>query len=397
MGKNMSQFQLSKTATELKRSVMRDLIPLAVQPGVISLAGGLPTNECLPVDELRSCTDRVLSRDGFRALQYGPPFAPLRDWLAEYMRSQGVNCLPENIFITNGAQQSLAILSRLFADRGDSSVIESITFTGIHQITQGRGLRVTAVPTNLETGVSVNALAEAFAQNPHPKFAVLIPNFHNPLGVTISVEKRRRIVELAAKYQVPIIEDDPYSPLRFKGESIPLLSAIDEAEKIIYVGSFSKMLAPAARLGWIVAPKELGEKITVLRESFDLESSQLVQRTVTEFLTSGGLESNLARLNTTNSKRCTALMAALKEHFEPLGAFWTKPEGGLFAWITLPEHIDASALFQKAVAEKVAYIPGNAFAVEGGFQNTMRVNFSNATSENIREGVRRLAKVIESR
>ena len=310
------------------------------------------------------------------------------------MQKRGVACKPENIFITNGAQHSLAILSRLFADPGDVALIEAVTFTGVQQVTAGRRLPARTVPTDLESGVDTEALAQAFAQQPKPKFAVLIPNFHNPLGVSISLNKRQKIVALAAEHNVPIVEDDPYSSLRFEGEPVPFLKALDDKQQVLYVGSFSKMLAPGMRLGWIVAPDELANRIVVLRESLDLESSQIMQRAAAEFLIGGHLDAHLAKLNSTNVQRKNTLMAALQQEFAPLGAQWTTPEGGLFCWVTLPDHYDTWKLFEAAVAQKVAYIPGGAFAVEGGYSNTMRFNFSNASEANIREAVQRLARVI---
>ena len=391
----MQDYILSQTAATLQRSVMRDLMALAVSPDILSLAGGLPASEVLPGQEFSQSLERVLSRDGAAAMQYGPPWMPLREWIAGFMRGKGVACSAENIFITNGAQQALAILSRLFCDPGDTAVIEAITFTGVQQVTLGRRLNVHTVPTDLDSGVDVGALEHAFRTH-RPKLAVLIPNFHNPMGVTISREKRERIVALAAEYRVPVVEDDPYSPLRFMGEAMPPLKAMDEEGMVFYIGSFSKMLMPAARLGWIVGPAELADRITVLRESIDLESSQLIQRAVHDFVQEGRLEAYLDRLNSTNLRRRQVLMQALETHFASLGARWTKPEGGLFAWITLPEHIDAWQRFETAVQQKVAYIPGAAFAVQGGHRNTLRLNFSNITEEHIREAIRRLAQVFSA-
>jgi len=392
----MRKTQLSETARLLKRSVMRDLMKHAVDPQIISLAGGFPANDCIPVETFRASMDRVLTRDGYRALQYGPPYRPLREWLAAYMQQRGVQCEPEQVFITNGAQQGLAILSRLFCDPGDPAVIEAVTFTGVQQVTVGRRLATRTVATHLESGVEVEALEAAFRSEPRPRLAILIPNFHNPLGVSISLEKRQRIVELAARYEVPIVEDDPYSPLRFLGSAPPSMKALDTAERVFYIGSFSKMLAPAMRLGWIVAPKGVEDRVTVLRESIDLESSQLIQRAVFDFAHSGALESHLVQLNATNLRRRNAMLAALEQYLGPLGATWTKPEGGLFVWVTLPETIDSWDLFHRAIAKKVAFIPGAAFAVEGGFRNTMRLNFSNATEERLRDAVQRLAEAMEN-
>ena len=390
----MAHFNISKIARQLQRSVMRDLMKYAVDPDIVSMAGGLPASECLPVEVLQDCADRVLRRDRSEALQYGPPFQPLKEWIANYMQKQGVDCTAEQIHITNGAQQGLAILSRLFCDPGEPAVIEAVTFTGVQQVTVGRRLQVETVPTDLQTGVDVEALECAFKRDPRPKMAILIPNFHNPLGVSISVEKRRAILALAEKYAVPIVEDDPYSPLRFSGRAVPSMKALDRSGMVFYIGSFSKMLAPAARLGWIVAPGELGDRITVLRESLDLESSQLWQRIVFEFLDQGHLEPHLDRLNSVNRRRKEICIRELQKYLAPLGVHWTDPQGGLFIWLTLPEGIDSMRMFRRVIAKKMAYIPGGAFAVKGGYQNTIRLNFSNLADDHIPVAIQRLAEGI---
>ncbi len=390
----MAEFSISQTARQLQRSVMRDLMKYAVNPDIVSMAGGLPASECLPVHALRDCADRVLTRDGARALQYGPPYQPLREWIANYMQKQGVDCTAEQIHITNGAQQGLAILSRLFCDPGEPAVIEAVTFTGVQQATVGRRLQVETVPTDLQTGVDVDALERAFQRDPRPRMAILIPNFHNPLGVSISVEKRRAILALAEKYAVPIVEDDPYSSLRFSGQPVPAMKALDHSGTVFYIGSFSKMLAPAARLGWIVAPGELGDRITVLRESLDLESSQLWQRIVFEFMEQGHLEPHLDRLNSVNRRRKEICIRELRKLLAPLGVQWTDPQGGLFIWLTLPERIDSMRMFRRVIAKKMAYIPGGAFAVKGGYQNTIRLNFSNLADDQIPVAIQRLAEGI---
>jgi 2-aminoadipate transaminase len=391
-------YSLSHISSGLKRSVMRDLLKFAVSPDIISFAGGLPAHECMPLEEFRECVDAVLRRDGTRVLQYSPPFDPLREWIAAYMRSRGVECTAENVFITNGCQQGLAITTRLLLDPGDAAVVEEITFTGVRQAIDGQGGRMLTVATDLETGVDVEAL-EARLSSPlarKPRAAILITDFHNPLGVSVSIEKRERIAELAAKHRVPVIEDDPYSALRYSGEAIPPIKAFDSAGAVIYVGSFSKMLAPAARLGWIVAPAALVPKITVVRESIDLESSGLLQRAVFEFLSRGYLEPHLARLNAVNRERQAAMLDALERHFGGL-ARWSVPHGGLFVWVTLPEGVDTGAMFEAAIACRVAYIPGVAFAVNGGHANTMRLNYSSAAPGAIDEGIERLAALVRQR
>jgi 2-aminoadipate transaminase len=387
------EYALSTEGTNLERSVLRELLRFAVDPEIISLAGGLPAGECLPLEGLRACLDTVLTRDGARALQYSPQHPPLRARIAELMEARGVPCTPEQVFITNGNQQGLAILSRLFLDPGDPAVIEEITFTGIQQVTVGRGAEVRTVPTDLTAGVDVDAVEAAFRREPRPRLLVLVTDFHNPLGVSIAAENRERLTRLAAEHRVPLVEDDPYGALRFAGEALPPIKAYDEEGMVFYLGSFSKMLAPGLRLGWMVAPVELMPRITTLRESIDLESSTFVQRAVAEYLTQGRVEGHLAVLRTTHGKRCAAMLEALDEHLAGI-ARWSRPEGGMFVWVELPAELDTTELFQAAIAQKVAYVPGGFFSVHGGKRNTMRLNFSNVTAEAIREGVARLAGVV---
>jgi 2-aminoadipate transaminase len=387
--------KLSREGSNLQRSVMRDLLRFAVDPNIISLAGGLPASEFLPLQELQECLNAVLSRDGPRALQYSPQYPELRAWIAGYMGTRGVACTPDEVFITNGNQHGLAILSRLFLDPGQPAVIEEVTFTGIHQITVGRDAAVRTVPTDLDSGVDVEALEAAFRKSPTPRLAVLITDFHNPLGVSVAAEKRAKLAALAAEHGVPLIEDDPYAPLRFRGEDLPPIKAYDEAGMVFYLGSFSKMLAPALRLGWMVAPADLMQRITTIRESFDLESSTLCQRAVAEFMSRGMLEPHLMAITEAQRTRADAMFEALEQHLSDI-ARWSKPNGGVFVWVSLPESLDTTEMFQRAIERQVAYIPGAVFSVDGSTKNAVRLNFSNVKPDAVREGVARLAEVIRA-
>jgi 2-aminoadipate transaminase len=260
-------------------------------------------------------------------------------------------------------------------------------------VTKGRGAEVRAVPTDPIGGVDIGALEVAMKRKPQPRMVVLIPAFHNPLSATLTPDQRRRIAALAAETGVPVIEDDPYSPLQFDGEMHPPIKAYDEAGFVFYVGSFSKVLAPGVRLGWIVAPTDLLPEITTMRESLDLETSTLTQRAVALFLERGELEPHLEKLRHIHRQRRDALLAALDENLAG-EAEWTEPEGGLFVWLTLRKGIDTWELFEQSIARRVAYIPGAAFAVEGGAENTMRLSFSNVTPAKIETGIARLAQVI---
>jgi 2-aminoadipate transaminase len=388
-------YPLSHRATHIKRSVMRDLIALANRPDIISFAGGLPAADCLPLAQVKECAEAVLTRDGSRALQYGPPYAPLREWIAGYMQQRGVPCAVENVYITNGAQQGLELTARLLLDEDTPAVLEALTFTGIGQAIGARTDDIRTAPVDLQTGVDVDAFDAALARGPRPRLGVVIPAFHNPLGVSLPREKRLRLAEAAARYGVPLLEDDPYSALRFEGEDVLPIKAYDEAGMVIYNSSFSKILAPAMRLGWLVAPAEVIAKLTVLREAIDLESSQLTQRIAAEFLQRGYLAPHLKRLNAVNHERRDALFAALERELGSL-ADWTEPQGGLFVWVTLPAGADTGAMFQAAIEHNVAYIPGAHFSPNGpGPANTLRLNYSNAVPERIHEGVHQLAEVVK--
>lgn len=389
----------SVEASILKRSIMRELIARIAHPDttadMIALSGGLPATELLPVDAMNACFARVLSRERGESLQYKPQYPPLTKWITQTMQARGVECTPEQVFITNGNQQGLTLLSRLFLNPDGVAVTEAVTFTGIHQVTSGRGAEVIAVPTDLETGIDVDALEKAFQSPKKPSVAFLIPDFHNPLGVTVSREKRERIAHLSAQYGVPIVEDDPYSALRFNGTPQPPIKAFDQAGTVFYMGSFSKMLAPALRLGWIVAPVEVIPRLTVLREALDLESSALTQRVVGEFLTEGLLPHHLAVMNTEHHKRCQALLSALEQFMGDV-ATWTKPDGGLFVWVTLNNpNVNTWDVLESALQAGVAFVPGGAFAIKGDSLNTLRLNFSKIESDAIFEGVKRLSFVVK--
>jgi 2-aminoadipate transaminase len=393
VGTNMSTLNLGSEIAHLKRSDMRKLISLTAAPDVISLAAGLPSGEHIPVDEIKECIGSVLERDGARALQYGPQYEPLVSWITEFMNRRKVRCEPGQVLITNGAQQGLAIISRLFLNQGDVAVTEEVTFTGIQQVTAGRGAVVRPIPTHMSTGADMDALEDELRKEPRPRLVVLIPDFHNPLGVSISAEKRIRAAHLAAEYDVPLIEDDPYSQLCFDGEAPLPIAAHDEKGRVFYVGSFSKMLAPAVRLGWIVAPVDLMPMLVALRESLDLETSALMQRSVAEYLHRGLLGPHLKELNATHRARCHAMQLALEEHMHDL-ATWTRPRGGLFVWVVLNESIDGRELFAKAIEQKIAFIPGDAFAVAGGHRNTMRLSYCNKSADEIHEVISRLARIV---
>lgn len=376
----------------MKRSVLRQMIAVTAQPGILSFAGGLPAPELFPREQFAEAMAQVL-RDPL-SLQYGPPQALLKEQIVLLMAQRGVPCTPEQVFITTGAQQGLDVLTRFLLNPGGTMILESIVYTGAQQVLAPFQPRIVTVPTDLETGMDVNAIETHLANGERPAYLYSITEAHNPLGVSLSQAKRHQLIEVAQQYGVPIIEDDPYGFLMYDDQPLPPLRALDE-ERVIYLGSFSKILAPALRLGWMVAPVALIPKLTVVKEMGDLESSVLIQRAAATFLASGHFPDHLARLRSEYRLRRDTMLTALAEHF-PEEARWTRPHGGMFIWVELPEQVDTAALLDTAMTqEKVAFIPGHAFGVEPGCgRNCMRLNFSNATPEKIEDGIARLGRVI---
>jgi 2-aminoadipate transaminase len=375
---------------------MRELMPLTARPDIISFAGGLPAPDLFPVDEYRDCLDHVLTTEGRRAMQYGPPYAPLKEALASLMQLRGVEAEPDDIFITNGAQQGLSVVSQLLLNPDSPVIVEQIAFTGVGQVIQERQAMPLTVGTDLDDGMDVDNVEYLLKLTGQVRAIIEVPDFHNPLGVSLAVESRTRLVDLSYRFRTPIVEDDPYGLLRYEGENIPPLKSHDVDGGVIYLGSFSKILAPGLRLGWMIAPRGALSKLTVIKESQDLETSQLTQRAVAEFVQRGLLASHIEKLKTAYEVRRRTMLAALDREFPP-EAKWSKPKGGIFIWVTLPEGVDTLDLLPIAVEqEKVAFIPGYAFGINGGGESSMRLNFSNATPELIGEGIKRLGKIVRA-
>lgn len=379
-------FTLSQEAQVLKRSMMRELIAVTARPGIISFAGGLPAPECLPVEAWAQACARTLAEDGPLALQYGPPYPPLQEAIAALMARRGVRVAPEEVFITSGCQQGLHVAGRLLLDAGSCAVIDQAVFPGVRQAFAGPGRQPRTVANDVARGLDLDALAAALAQEPRPRALVVVPDFHNPLGRSLDDAARDQVVALARRAGVALVEDDPYGLLRFSGDSpAPLLARAPE--RTIYLGSFSKLVAPALRAGWLIAPRGLTDKLRVIKESVDLETSAFIQRALARFLAAGRLDEHLALVRRTYQERCAVMLESLAEHFPP-GSRWTRPEGGMFIWVELPSHLnlDTLALLPQVVDQGVAYIPGAAFAPEGA-ERAMRLNFSNAQPEKIRQGI----------
>jgi 2-aminoadipate transaminase len=388
----------------MERSLLRQMIAVVSRPDILSFAGGLPAPELFPTTALAEAATRVLAGDP-NALQYRPPFGPLKAHIVALMARRGVTCREEQVFITTGAQQALDVLTRLLLNPGGQVMLEESVYPGIQQVVAPLQPDILTVPTDLDQGLEVDAVAEWLRDGARPAFLYTIPEAHNPLGVSMSGERRRQLVALAQEYGLPLIEDDPYAFLCYDGRPQPPLRALND-EMVFYVGSFSKILAPAIRLGWLVAPEALTAKITVVKEAADLESSAFIQRIVAQYLDSGELPGHVERLCQAYGERRDAMLESLDAYF-PGSARWTRPQAGMFLWVELPECCPAMELLNAAIErERVAFIPGNAFAVArgrshpsradhvNGAGHCLRLNFSNCSPERIRDGIRRLGQVV---
>lgn len=386
----------------MKSSAIRDLLRLTEQPEVISFAGGLPAPDVFPVEQIEAATRKVLQQYGTQALQYGPSegYGPLLKQIAQTMSRDGLTITPENVFITSGSQQGLDFIGRLLVNPGDRVLVESPTYMGALQAIAPYGAEFVTVPSD-DHGMITSALEEILVTS-KPKLMYVLPNFQNPAGVTLSLERRRELVELATRYGVPVVEDDPYSQLRFEGEPLPSLLSLEnklrgaEGEMyrgcVIQLNTFSKVLAPGLRVAWTVAAPELVRKLVQTKQGADLHTASLNQMIAYELMHDGFIERHIPLIQRTYRERRDVMLQAMEEHF-PTRIRWTRPEGGMFLWVTLPAGLNSTELLAEAVKENVAFVPGAAFHAEGGIENTLRLSFSNATPELIRKGITRLGRV----
>ncbi|HEY5983070.1 MAG TPA: PLP-dependent aminotransferase family protein [Anaerolineales bacterium] len=384
-------------------SVIRELLKYAEQPDIISFAGGLPAPEVFPVREFQAACNVVLAEQGAAALQYSTTegYRPLRDMIARHSTRYMAPITPENILITSGSQQALDFIGRVFINRGDYVVVESPTYLGALQAWNAYGAQYISVPMD-EDGMIVDELEAALRYG--PKFIYVLPNFQNPSGATLSLERRKKVIELADKYGVPIVEDDPYGQLRYEGEHIPSLVQLDGEYRgydggcysgnVIYMSTFSKLLAPGLRLAWVVAPEQVIRKLVITKQGADLHTASFNQYVAFEVAKGGFLDEHVKVIRATYKERRDVMLEMMEEMF-PAGVSWTRPQGGMFLYGILPEHMDAADVLKVALERKVAFVPGGAFHANGGGNNTMRINFSYCRPEIIREGITRLGLTLK--
>ncbi len=387
---------LARRTQRMKSSAIRELLKLTQAPDVISFAGGMPAPEFFPAREIEEACAYILREEPARALQYSTTegYFPLREYLAEAMSKYGIQHSPSNILITTGSQQALDLVGKIFIDTDSYVITESPTYLGAIQAWNAYEARYLTIPQD-DNGMQVELLEEVLLrQKEMPRFIYALPNFHNPAGTTLPEERRRLLVEIARKYDLIILEDDPYGALRYEGEDITPICAM-APERTIYLGTFSKTLVPGLRIGWIVAPEEITLRLVQAKQGADLHSSTFDQMVANDVAQRGLLKMHIKRLRKVYAERRNVMHEALEE-FWPDSCSWTRPAGGLFLWARVPEGIDTTDLLRKAVERKVAYVPGvNFYPHEDGGFNAMRLNFSNAKPEQIVEGVRRLGELLK--
>jgi len=390
---------LSQNAKGMKKSVIRELLKLTGKPEIISFAGGLPSPESFPVREVKEVIDEVMENEAEIALQYGASEGDpeLIKQLIEHSKRGGMDVTEKNIVVTTASQQGLDLVAKLFIDRGDKVIVELPSYVGGLGAFNSYGAEMIGVPQD-EEGMSAELLekklSELKANGESPKFIYIIPDFQNPAGMTMSLERRKKIIEIAHTYDVLIIEDSPYRELRFEGETVPTLYSLDDQRQVVLLGTFSKIFAPGFRMGWVLADPDIIEKIVTAKQSTDLCSPPFSQRVLARFMQKGYLIDNIEKIIKIYRQKRDWMIEAFEEYM-PEGVTWTTPEGGLFLLVTVPKYIDTDKLFYKAVEHNVAFVIGSAFHCDDSGHNTMRINFSYPSHEQIQEGVRRLAQAIK--
>jgi 2-aminoadipate transaminase len=384
-------------------SAIRELLKLTEDPEVISFAGGLPAPDVFPVDEFNAACAQVLKDWGAQALQYGSTegYLPLREMIARHTGRYGISITAQNILITSGSQQALDLLGKVFINPGDRILVEEPTYLGALQAWNAYGAEYVTVPMD-ENGMRTDGLESALRCG--VKFIYVLPNFQNPTGVTLSRERRQQLIEIADRYGVPIIEDDPYGQLRYEGENLPSIVTMDNEFRrnggndyrgnVIYLSTFSKTLAPGLRLAWVVAPTQVIRKLVQAKQGADLHTATFNQIVAFEVARGGFLDRHIWLIRRVYGERRNIMLDAMEELFPP-GVRWTKPQGGLFLWGMLPKGMDTSEIFKVAVKRKVAFVPGTSFYALGGGENTMRLNFSYSNPDQIKIGIERLGNLLK--
>jgi 2-aminoadipate transaminase len=388
-------WQMAQRAEKMNPSVIREILKVTEKPGIISFAGGLPSPLTFPIDAMREASERVLRDDGKAALQYAASegYAPLREWVAQDLLKQGMKVSPDQVLITTGSQQGLDLVAKILIDAGSRILVETPTYLGALQAFTP--MEPVAVSVNSDDhGVDPADLrAKVGTGADKARFVYLLPNFQNPTGRTMTEERRAAVAQVAIESGLPIIEDNPYGDLWFDAPPAPSLSS-RHPDGSVYLGSFSKILAPGLRLGYLVAPTALYPKLLQAKQAADLHTPSFNQRVVAEVLKDGFIERHVPTIRALYKQQCEAMLAALDREMAGLGLSWNRPVGGMFLWVQLPKGLKAIPLLAKAVDKGVAFVPGSAFYAEGADESTLRLSFVTATVDQINTGMTALAAAI---
>ena len=388
-------WKLAQRAEKMNPSVIREILKVTEKPGIISFAGGLPSPQTFPIDAMREASERVLRDDGKAALQYAASegYAPLREWVAQDLLKQGMNVSPDQVLITTGSQQGLDLVAKILIDAGSRILVETPTYLGALQAFTPMEPVAVGVDSD-DHGVDANDLrAKVGTGADKARFVYLLPNFQNPTGRTMTEERRAAVAQVAVESGLPIIEDNPYGDLWFDAPPAPSLSS-RHPEGSVYLGSFSKILAPGLRLGYLVAPPALYPKLLQAKQAADLHTPSFNQRVVAAVLKDGFIERHVPTIRALYKQQCEAMLAALDREMAGLGLTWNRPVGGMFLWVQLPKGLKAIPLLDKAVEKGVAFVPGSAFYAGDANESTLRLSFVTATVDQINTGMSALAAAI---
>ena len=393
-----SEQLFSKLAKQSKASSIREILKIIQSSDVISLAGGMPDPITFPVEEIKEICTEILTRDSARALQYSSTegLLKLREFLFQWLNMDGKKYTKDNIIITSGSQQGLDLVSKALLDPGDIVIVELPSYLAALNVFRSYGAEMIGIPMDTE-GMQMESLEDSLekitSKGKKVKFVYTISNFQNPAGVTMSLPRRKKILEIAQKYDFFILEDNPYDKLRFEGEPIPSIFSFDYEGRVINLGTFSKILCPGLRLAWVSGNEEIIEKIAILKQATDLCTTMLNQLIASEYCDQGYIDKNIESNISIYKDKRDIMLQSLEKYF-PEETSWTKPNGGFFVFVTLPEYIDTDEMFSDAIKEKVAYVSGSSFYADGKGKNTMRLSFCYPSKEDIEEGIKRLGKLI---
>jgi 2-aminoadipate transaminase len=380
----------------ISTSVVREILKVTERPEIVSFAGGLPAPELFPVEALARACAEVFAENGAAALQYSATEGDwrLRQWIAEQLSARGIQAEAERVLITSGSQQGIDLVSKVFLTAGDVVVVENPCYLAALQ--SFSGFEASLIPVGSDDqGMRVDEV-ERVVRRTTPKLIYVVPDFHNPKGTSLSLARREQLIALSRRHRIPILEDDPYGELRYRGERVRSLASMDQEGLVIHLSTFSKTLSPGIRIGWAIASEEIIQALIIAKQASDLHTSTLLQQAVARMLLSFDYPAHLERLRKTYGVRCAAMLEALKRHFPP-SSRWTHPDGGLFIWAELPRSLRTEDLLPDALSERVAFVPGASFFAGAPAHHFMRLNFSNRSPEMIESGIERLGRVVNRR